>query len=170
MGEPGGLPSMGLHRVRHDWSDLAAAAADYWYSVYMIIFKWPRALRARVEKARNIGRNQNIQVEKEGGGKEPRDQGISWYFNSIKQTTMKCQCFVNKSCSNIFDKCIQRGVLFMSLIDNILLSELATWGLRQQFKIIVKLASFGKTSTNKKPKIWRKSLFNCLEVLEVSKR
>ena len=26
-GEPGGLPSMGLHRVRHDWSNLAAAAA-----------------------------------------------------------------------------------------------------------------------------------------------
>ena len=25
-GEPGGLPSMGLHRVRHDWSNLAAAA------------------------------------------------------------------------------------------------------------------------------------------------
>ena len=28
-GEPGGLPSMGLHRVRHDWSDLAAAAAAH---------------------------------------------------------------------------------------------------------------------------------------------
>ena len=27
MGEPGGLPSMGSHRVRHNWSDLAAAAA-----------------------------------------------------------------------------------------------------------------------------------------------
>ena len=26
MGEPGGLPSMRSHRVRHDWSDLAAAA------------------------------------------------------------------------------------------------------------------------------------------------
>ena len=26
MGEPGGLQSMGLHRVRHDSSDLAAAA------------------------------------------------------------------------------------------------------------------------------------------------
>ena len=25
--EPGGLPSMGSHRVRHDWSDLAMAAA-----------------------------------------------------------------------------------------------------------------------------------------------
>ena len=28
-GEPGGLPSMGLHRVGHDWSDLAAAAVPY---------------------------------------------------------------------------------------------------------------------------------------------
>ena len=27
MGEPGGLPSLGSHRVWHDWSDLAAAAA-----------------------------------------------------------------------------------------------------------------------------------------------
>ena len=26
MGEPGGLPSMGSHRVGHDWNDLAAAA------------------------------------------------------------------------------------------------------------------------------------------------
>ena len=30
--EPGGLPSMGLHRVGHYWSDLAATAA-YIYSV-----------------------------------------------------------------------------------------------------------------------------------------
>ena len=29
MGEPGGLPSLGSHRVRHDWSDLAAAAYRY---------------------------------------------------------------------------------------------------------------------------------------------
>ena len=28
MGEPGGLPSMGLHRVGHDRSDLATAAAE----------------------------------------------------------------------------------------------------------------------------------------------
>ena len=27
MGEPCGLPSMGSHRVGHDWSDAAAAAA-----------------------------------------------------------------------------------------------------------------------------------------------
>ena len=29
MGEPGGLPSMGSHRVGHDWSDLAAAAGSF---------------------------------------------------------------------------------------------------------------------------------------------
>ena len=29
MGEPNGLPSMGSHRVGHNWSDLAAAPAKY---------------------------------------------------------------------------------------------------------------------------------------------
>ena len=29
MGEPGGLPSTGSHRVGHDWSDLAVAAASF---------------------------------------------------------------------------------------------------------------------------------------------
>ena len=28
-GEPGGLPSLGSHRVGHDWNDLAAAAAGF---------------------------------------------------------------------------------------------------------------------------------------------
>ena len=28
MAEPGGLPSMGSHRIGHDWSDLAAAELD----------------------------------------------------------------------------------------------------------------------------------------------
>ena len=31
--EPSGLPSMGSHRVGHDWSDLAAAAATLIYSI-----------------------------------------------------------------------------------------------------------------------------------------
>ena len=31
MEEPGGLLSMGSHRVRHDWSGLAAAAATLIY-------------------------------------------------------------------------------------------------------------------------------------------
>ena len=35
MAEPGGLLSMGWHRVRHDWSNLAAAAVAY---IFQIIF------------------------------------------------------------------------------------------------------------------------------------
>ena len=33
---PGGLPSMGSHRVGHDWSDLAAAAAYKSIDLYLI--------------------------------------------------------------------------------------------------------------------------------------
>ena len=41
MGEPGGLPSMGLHRVGHDWSDLAAAAAHIYGTVnYICIYNF----------------------------------------------------------------------------------------------------------------------------------
>ena len=35
MEEPGGLPSMGSHRVGHDSSDLAAALIDY--EIYIAI-------------------------------------------------------------------------------------------------------------------------------------
>ena len=41
--EPGGLPCMGLYRVRQDWSDLAAAASLYlrsWHSILYIVDAW----------------------------------------------------------------------------------------------------------------------------------
>ena len=38
MGEPGGLPSVGSHRVRHDWSSLAAAAATAGHSCSLPTF------------------------------------------------------------------------------------------------------------------------------------
>ena len=47
MGEPGGLPFMGSHRVRHDWSDLAAAAGVFTWSMASWSFEglgWPWAL------------------------------------------------------------------------------------------------------------------------------
>ena len=37
MGDPGGLPSTGLHRVGHDWSDAAAAAASWRNSIYQLL-------------------------------------------------------------------------------------------------------------------------------------
>ena len=33
-GEPGGLPSMGSHRVGHNWGDLAAAATGQLHAIY----------------------------------------------------------------------------------------------------------------------------------------
>ena len=36
-GEPGGLPSVGSHRVRHDWSNLAAAAATIYTKFFWIV-------------------------------------------------------------------------------------------------------------------------------------
>ena len=40
MGEPGGLPSVGSHRVGHDWSDSAAAAAAGIVSVLLSDRVW----------------------------------------------------------------------------------------------------------------------------------
>ena len=41
--EPGGLPSVGSHRVGHDWSDLAAAAFLSIYSLINIVLTTPRS-------------------------------------------------------------------------------------------------------------------------------
>ena len=48
MGEPGGLPSMGSHRVGHDWSNLAVAAAhpergQEWDHSKWLINQWQQA-------------------------------------------------------------------------------------------------------------------------------
>ena len=39
-GEPGGLPSMGSHRVGHDSGDLAAAAAAYFHSILKMVRRY----------------------------------------------------------------------------------------------------------------------------------
>ena len=44
-GEPGGLPSTGSHRVRYDWSDLAAAAAA---ATMIAPFLWTEKLQLKV--------------------------------------------------------------------------------------------------------------------------
>ena len=51
MGEPGGLPSMGSHRVGHNWHNLAAAAAvesqRHWSTHTMALRTWAEHLRIR---------------------------------------------------------------------------------------------------------------------------
>ena len=43
--EPSGLPSMGSHRVGHDWTNLAAAAAVMPLAIFFIFFGCFRVLR-----------------------------------------------------------------------------------------------------------------------------
>ena len=43
-GEPGGLPSMGSHRVGHDWSDLAAVPAVVYVNPKLLICLHPHTL------------------------------------------------------------------------------------------------------------------------------
>ena len=40
-GEPGGLPSMGSHRVGHDWSELGAAAVIFVFLQELVSLAWP---------------------------------------------------------------------------------------------------------------------------------
>ena len=50
-GEPGGLPSLGSHRVRHDWSNLAAAAATG------VIRTHPGGMTPKPEEVKTAGRD-----------------------------------------------------------------------------------------------------------------
>ena len=61
-GEPGGLPSMGSHRVGHDWSDLAVAAAYTYRLVYTHIF--PCSFSWRGLEAKTLQRQQTCSVPK----------------------------------------------------------------------------------------------------------
>ena len=40
MGEPGGLPSMGSHRVGHDWGDLAEVALEKEMATHSSVLAW----------------------------------------------------------------------------------------------------------------------------------
>ena len=54
--EPGGLPSMGLHRVGHDWSDLAVppsgfkpmpSAVKSWSPIHWNTRQWPKVVQKK---------------------------------------------------------------------------------------------------------------------------
>ena len=68
-GKPGGLPSMGLHRVGHDWGDLAAAAAAMEWSIW-----WWRRRKVKTEA---------VSHHQGGWGASQESQKVStwgWWF------------------------------------------------------------------------------------------
>ena len=100
-GEPGGLSSMGSHRVRHDWSDLAAAAAYMWLSSYSLgasisafcILHFPDTyyvLGAHHSKTNNRKEKKNLQPK--GQCHKIRIQG--YYFKDCCHTVL---CFKLKT-------------------------------------------------------------------------
>ena len=54
--EPGGLPSMGSHRVGHDWSDIAAAAAaqSLWKTVLVISYKTKHIFYHSIQQLQSV--------------------------------------------------------------------------------------------------------------------
>jgi len=67
MGEPVGLPSMGSHRVGHDWLDLAAAAATLIRGMSHYILFLQMRIRHREVSASLGSQNQLAQERVESG-------------------------------------------------------------------------------------------------------
>ena len=93
-GEPGGLPSMGLHRVRHDWSDLAAAAADKNYR------KLPKKKTLKIvsqiyDKTKQVGEK-----------KKKKDQTQEWINNYRYNRDVR----EHESCSVVSDSSWPHGL------------------------------------------------------------
>jgi len=79
-GEPGGLPSMGSHKVRHDWIDLAAAAA-------VMRVSWHRKHLSCVREQGDVGLIPGLGRSPGGGNgnplqhsylENPMDRGAWW--------------------------------------------------------------------------------------------
>ena len=100
MGEPGGPLSMGLHRVGHDWSDLAAAGALRWgnrcsleaatSTFIILIYKW------RSEEALQIAVKRR---EMKSKGEKERYTHLSAEFQRIARRDKKA--FLGDQCKEI---------------------------------------------------------------------
>ena len=78
MGEPGGLPSLGLHRVGHDWSDLAVAAMSI-----------PRAETVLTEIPFHTERNQDSFGEVVRS-RSRTEKNIRWDWNISHHKARRC--------------------------------------------------------------------------------
>ena len=89
MGEPDGLPSLGLHRVGHDCSDLAAAAAAHDSKVMLKI------LQARLQQYMNR-EFPHVQAGFRKG-RETRDQiaNIHWIMEKAREFQKKTKTSIS---------------------------------------------------------------------------
>ena len=83
MGEPGGLPSMGSHRVRHDWSNLAAAAAAHASKVIL------KNLQARLQQYVNHELPYGQAGFRKGRGTRDQIANIRWIIRKAREFQKK---------------------------------------------------------------------------------
>ena len=88
--EPGGLLSMGSHRVGHDWSDLAAAAAA---AMPKMLIPWKESYvqpRQHIKKQRHYFANKGLSIQ--GYGFSSGHVWI-WELNCEESWVLKNWCF-----------------------------------------------------------------------------
>ena len=90
MGEPGGLPSMGSHWVKHDWNDLAAAVAARASKVMLKI------LQARLQQNMNC-KPPDVQAGfRKGRGTSDQIANIHWIIKKAKEFQKNIYfCFID---------------------------------------------------------------------------
>ena len=81
-GEPGGLPSMGSHRIGHDWSDLAAAAAAAAARASKVTLK---DLQARLQQYVNCELPDVQAAFREGRGTRDQITNIHWIIKKVRE-------------------------------------------------------------------------------------
>ena len=91
MGEHGGLPSMGSHKIGHDWSDLAAAAAAAHARKVML-----KILQARLQQYVNC-EIPDVQAEcLEGRGTRDQIANIHWIIKKAREFQKNIYfCFID---------------------------------------------------------------------------
>ena len=92
MGEPGGLPSMGSHRVWHDWSNLAAATDLFLsnnYKIHELLATPSTTARRKLPATR--GRKEARPSEKwDGEASSPRTLSL-WFLMFPRAITFLCR-------------------------------------------------------------------------------
>ena len=89
-GAPGGLPSLWSHRVRHDWSDLAAAAAAAHASKVML-----KILQARLQQYMNCELSDVQAGFRKGKGTRDQIANIRWIMEKAREVQKNTYfCFI----------------------------------------------------------------------------
>ena len=92
-GEPGGLPSMGSHRVGHEWSDLAAEAAAAHASKVML-----KILQARLQKYVNHELPDVQAGFRKGRGTRDQIANICWIIERAREFQKNIYfCFIDSA-------------------------------------------------------------------------